>query len=139
MNLKTGDNLDQAEWSAAHTAANHIKLDLQVNEAGNQAGTAETRAWQNPVGGGQPIPDTDTQGAGVGTTYWEYCFSDTWATDLSAKYIVGFESISDGEPDHVHHFVVYGLEKEGCGGDGYEEVIWVGGIGFYDDLPDTLG
>lgn len=73
---------------------------------------------------------------------WEYCFQDRTAWNHT-KNMVAFESVSDGSPANVHHFVLYGYDTDGCQDPGStgstENIVWVGGIGFYEDLPTGVG
>ena len=35
--------------------------------------------------------------------------------------------------------VLFGFSKTGCDKSGVSETVWIGGIGFYEDLPATVG
>ena len=72
------------------------------------------------------------------TDYKEFCYAEQvgWTAD-GQTHMVAFEAIEDGSPSNVHHIVMYGYAGAGC--DGMETVVWVGGIGFYEDLPSNVG
>jgi hypothetical protein len=131
VDLSSGADAGQTAWSAAHAAnAAMSYIDLKANEGVVPTGTP-SKSFRAPVAGGQAIPTTRT-------TYWEYCFTTSAAWDHT-KNMVAFESVSDGSPANVHHFVLYGYTGTNCqDGDG-EQVVWVGGIGFYEDLPTGVG
>ena len=154
VDLQSGADESQASWSAAKQAQPDLSfIELKANEAWDPAalGPSPANTFQGPVPGGQPIP-ADT------TTYWEYCFSDgslvhdsspqgaarplrpssgaSWNRSLT---MVAFESVSDGSPANIHHFVLNAYDTDRCQTGGTEGIIWVGGIGFYEDLPAGIG
>jgi len=106
-------------------------IDLKANEGIGPVQPRPAKSFRAPEAGGQALPTTRT-------SYWEYCFTTSAAWDHT-KNMVAFESVSDGSPANVHHFVLYGYTGPNCqDGDG-EQVVWVGGIGFYEDLPTGVG
>eukprot|EP00930_Biecheleria_cincta_P083698 TRINITY_DN7321_c1_g1_i8.p1 TRINITY_DN7321_c1_g1~~TRINITY_DN7321_c1_g1_i8.p1 ORF type:complete len:586 (-),score=69.76 TRINITY_DN7321_c1_g1_i8:680-2389(-) len=128
VNLNTGAAANQVDWSAAKAADSSLSfIELKANEGSSPTPGTTGRSYKAPQSGGQLL-DTSR------TMYWEYCFMDRASWDRT-KFMTAFESVSDGSPANVHHFVLYGFDQDGCNKDGLETIVWVGGIGFYEDLP----
>ena len=134
LDLTSGAAVDQASWSARKAAdAALSSFSLKANEGAVPASGAARDDFRAPEAGtGQSIPTART-------AYYEYCFPTQAAWAAAGKYLVGFESVSDGSPANVHHLVLYGYDADGCASAATESVVWVGGIGFYEDLPAGVG
>ena len=93
--------------------------------------------YQPPTVGGYVVP-TDK------TTYIEFCYplslNSGWGD--RSTYMVAFEGLGDpagrtSSPNNIHHQVLYAFDGDDCSGN--EQVIWVGGVTFYEDLPTDVG
>eukprot|EP00937_MAST-01D_sp_MAST-1D-sp2_P004180 g4180.t1 len=111
-------------------------IDLRFNAATPTA--ASDVDFRTPAVGGREQLDPSKR-----TAYWEYCFPRSAHSEWSqhdTKTLVGFNGILDSgatRNDLVHHAVVYAYPADDC--TGQPTIIWVGGVGFFDELPADVG
>merc|ERR1719197_1087942 len=141
IDLATGDGADMSHFTARLAATSGYSfVDLHFNNASYNAniqGISKPQ-YKQPDAGGKEILDASTR-----TMYWEYCFARSEHPEWSAhdaKSLVGFNGILDTSAtrdDLVHHSVLYAFTGDDCGGK--ETIIWVGGNGFFEELPADVG
>jgi hypothetical protein len=140
LNLINGNSVTRATWTSQKINDPAIKhVDLRA------AGSTDTGAVGKAAGGkmgpsigGYPMPTTRT-------TYMEFCYplsvNPSWDNNnfRTNNYMVAFEGVHGGTTtkSHIHHTVLYAYTGDDCSGT--QEIIWVGGVTFFEDLPNDIG
>ena len=148
IDLDSAVKVSRATWTAAKVAKTSMSyIDLR---AAGTAGTGTTLYSAVSKGGslsGKDYPPPTPDGFAVPTdktTYIDFCYplSKNLGWNPRDTYMVAFEGLPDptgrtSSPNNIHHQVLSAFDGDDCGGN--EQVIWVGGVTFFEDLPTGVG
>jgi len=141
VDLSKATLVDQSSWRNQKISTNGITyLDLRASGTNPTNTTAAAKAVNGKMGptiGGFQVPTART-------TYIDFCYprsaNSNWVQ--ANQYMVAFEGLVDPQgrtsnPNNIHHTVLYAYSGDDCSGT--DSIIWVGGVGFYEDLPQDVG
>jgi ABC-type multidrug transport system ATPase subunit len=139
VDLSKATSADKSNWRNEKIATHGITyLDLRASGTSpTSAAAKEVNGRQGPTVGGFNVPATRT-------TYVDFCYplsvNSNWAREN--KYMIAFEGLVDPQgrtsnPNNIHHTVLYAYDGDDCSGT--DSIIWVGGVTFFEDLPENVG
>ena len=141
LDLSNGQKQTIASWAADKMADSDI-THIDLRAAGGEYPTGTTTGATGKAAGGKMGPSIGGYPMPADrTTYMEFCYplSVNSGWNRANKNMVAFQGVHGGTtaPSNIHHTVLYAYSGDDCSGT--QEIIWVGGTTFYEDLPSDTG